>query len=67
MAKEVKDKESQAKACGNLGNVYLTKGDYIRAFSLYQQQLTLYQETGNKFGEEMQWGPLEMFIIVVGN
>ena len=29
-AKEVKDKESQAKASGNLGNVYLSKGDYIK-------------------------------------
>lgn len=58
MAKEVKDKESQAKACGNLGNFYVTKGDYIKAFALHQQQLTLYQETGNKLGEGNAKGSL---------
>ena len=59
MAKEVKDKESQAKlACGNLGDVYLSKSDYNKAFALYQQQLTLYEETGDKFGEGIAKGSL---------
>ena len=58
LAKEAHKKRSQAKACGNLGNVFLSKGDYIRARALYQEQLEISKETGDRSTEGNALGAL---------
>ena len=43
---------------GNLGNVYLTKGDLDRAIELYEKSLAIEKELGRKEGMASDYGNL---------
>ena len=48
--KEIGDKQGEATAYGNLGNVFLSVGQYAKAEEYVQKALTIYEEIGDKSG-----------------
>ena len=50
-AKKIKNKRFEGDACNDLGNAYLSLGEFKRAMELYQLGLRIARETGNKDAE----------------
>ena len=48
------DKEKQAIALGNLGNVYQTRGELDKAEAAWQKSLSLFQEMGHPNAKKVQ-------------
>ncbi|MCB8967990.1 MAG: tetratricopeptide repeat protein [Ardenticatenaceae bacterium] len=61
------NKESEAAALGNLGNVYYSWGEYDTAVSYFEQALAIFQTIGNKAGEAASLGNLGTVYASWGN
>ena len=51
IAREIKDRHSEGAALGNLGNAYLSLGDYAKAIEYAQQQLAIVREIKDRQSE----------------
>ena len=58
MARELGDRQGEAAALGNLGNVYLSLGQYQQAIDFHQQSLDIDQAIENRQGEASSLGNL---------
>ncbi len=58
IGKETGDDSLVAIAYGNLGNVYMTRGDLDRAEEMYEKSLAINKELGRKEGMASQYGNL---------
>ncbi len=47
MAREMKDRDGEGKALGNLGNAYYCLSRYEKAIEYYKQSLAILQEVKN--------------------
>jgi CHAT domain-containing protein/tetratricopeptide (TPR) repeat protein len=56
--REIKDRQSEGKALGNLGNVYLYLGDYAKAIEYAQQRLAIAREIKDRQSEGKALGNL---------
>ena len=51
IAKEIGDWAGEGKAYGNLGNAYLSLGDYQKAIDYHEKRLKIAKEIGDRIGE----------------
>ena len=51
IAKEIRNKDGEGKACGNLGNVYYRLGDVEKAIDYHESDLKIAKELGDKAGK----------------
>ena len=57
-AQEIGDRFGEGAACGNLGSVYDSLGDYPKAIDHYKKMLKIAQEIGDRSGEGAAYGNL---------
>jgi tetratricopeptide (TPR) repeat protein len=58
IAREIKDRQSEGKALGNLGLAYLNLGDYTKAIEYQQQWLAIAREIKDRQSEGAALGNL---------
>jgi CHAT domain-containing protein/uncharacterized protein HemY len=56
--REIKDRQGEGAALGNLGNAYNSLGDYQKAIEFYQQRLAIAREIQDRNGEGAALGNL---------
>jgi len=64
--RELGDRQGEANALGNLGNVYRSLGEYQRAIEFHQQSLSLKRELGDRQGEADTLGNLGLVYTSLG-
>ncbi|MEG4848096.1 CHAT domain-containing tetratricopeptide repeat protein, partial [Microcoleus sp. F10-C6] len=67
IAREIKDRQSEGKALGNLGAAYLSLGDYAKAIEYIQQQLTIAREIKDRRNEGAALGNLGFAYMKLGD
>ncbi|XP_068675430.1 tetratricopeptide repeat protein 28-like [Montipora foliosa] len=67
IAKEVGDRAGEGHAKGNLGNPYLSLGNFKRAREYYEQHLSIAKEVGDRVGEGVANGNLGNTYHSLGN
>ena len=67
IGKETDDDSLVAAACGNLGNVYKTRGDLDRAEEMYEKSIAINEELGWKEGMVSQYGNLGVVYRIRGD
>ena len=58
MQKKIGDRAGEGQACGNLGNAYLSMGDYQKAIDYLEKSLKLATELVDRAGEGRAYGNL---------
>ena len=58
IAKEVGHRAGEGSAYGNLGNAYLSLGNFKQAIEYYEKHLSIEKEVGNRAGEGSAYGNL---------
>jgi tetratricopeptide (TPR) repeat protein len=56
--REIKDRQGEENALGNLGNAYFFLGDYAKAIEYLQQSLAIAREIKDRLGEGQSLGSL---------
>jgi CHAT domain-containing protein/tetratricopeptide (TPR) repeat protein len=56
--RDIDNRQGEANLLGNLGNVYYSRGDYLRAIDFHQQSLAIKREIGDQQGEANSLGNL---------
>ncbi|MDF5733164.1 MAG: tetratricopeptide repeat protein, partial [Rhizonema sp. PD38] len=67
IAREIKDRQSQGNALGNLGNAYDSLGDYPKAIEYHQQVLAIAQEIKDRQGQGTALNNLGLAFYKQGN
>ena len=58
ISKENGDRKSEGTCYGNLGNVFCSLGEYVKAKEYYEKALAISMEIGDRAGEgTMVWKP----------
>jgi len=65
--REIKDRQGEGKALGNLGGVYISLGDYAKGIEYEQQWLAIAREIKDRQSEGKALGNLGVAYISLGN
>ncbi|KAL9981289.1 hypothetical protein ACROYT_G009973 [Oculina patagonica] len=66
-AKRLGDRAEEALLCGNLGNAFLSLGDFRKAIDYYELDLKIAKEVGDKAGEGSAYGNLGNAFLSLGD
>ncbi|XP_068680143.1 tetratricopeptide repeat protein 28-like [Montipora foliosa] len=61
------DRAGEGSAYGNLGNAYLSLGNFKQAIEYYEKHLSIAKEVGDRVGEGSAYGNLGIAYISLGN